>query len=81
LTGPPGEAEEGLPHLLCLPARSARIASSRGCEQEVFPNHSFPAVQRLVTRVPPPLPRSFCFSEHWSDPPVIFSPASGSGPT
>jgi hypothetical protein len=59
LTGPPGEAEEGLPHLLCLPARSARIASSRGCEQEVFLNPSFPAVQRLVTRIPPPLLRSF----------------------
>jgi hypothetical protein len=59
LTGPPGEAEEGLPHPLCLPAGSARIARNRGCEQEVFLNHSFPAVQRLVTRVPPHLPALF----------------------
>jgi len=48
-TGPPGGAKEGLPHILCLPARSVRVASSRRCEQEVFLNHSFPAGRRLVT--------------------------------
>ena len=62
-TGPPGDAEEGLPHVLCLPARSARVAQNRGCEQEVFLNHSFlagqrRAGQRLATRARPSFPAS-----------------------
>jgi hypothetical protein len=52
-----------LPHVLCLPARSARVAQNRGCEQEVFLNHSFlagqrRAGQRLATRARPSFPAS-----------------------
>jgi hypothetical protein len=53
LTVPPGDAEEGLPHVLCLPATSARVARNRRSEEEVFLNHSFQAAQRLVPRPRP----------------------------
>jgi hypothetical protein len=52
-TGPPGDAKEGLPHVLCLPATSVRVAQNRRHEEEVFSNHLFLTGQRLATRARP----------------------------
>jgi hypothetical protein len=46
-TGPPGDTEEGLPHVLCLPATTARVAQNGRYEEEVFLN-------RTPTHLPAP---------------------------